>query len=148
MAGGGGRGRDGGGGGGGGGGGRSGAGADDGDPDVEKKPVPPSKQPIEQRRLMRMVATFALDRLQQLDTFNFFKEPVPAGVAGYAEAIEFPIDFTTIRRRSQWGLYGSIQEVALDVQLLCANARTFNGPDSVYYKEATCVSVMRWPEGI
>ncbi|CAN0393130.1 unnamed protein product, partial [Hapterophycus canaliculatus] len=101
--------------------------------------VPPSKQPIERRRLMRMVAAFALDRLQQLDPLNLFKDPVPAGVAGYAEAIEFPIDFSTIRRRSQWGLYGAIQDLALDVQLLCANARTFNPAGTIYYKEATYV---------
>ncbi|CAN0563708.1 unnamed protein product, partial [Ectocarpus sp. 12 AP-2014] len=55
----------------------------------------------------------------------------------YAEAIEHPIDFSTIRRRSQWELYGSIHELALDVQLLCANARTFNGPGTIYHKEAT-----------
>ncbi|CAM9761574.1 unnamed protein product [Scytosiphon promiscuus] len=107
------------------------------------------KQPIERRRLMRMVATFALDRLQQLDPLNLFKDPVPAGVAGYAEAIEFPIDFSTIRRRSQWGLYGSIQDLSLDVQLLCANAKTFNAPGTIYHKEATNVqegAERIWPQ--
>ena len=96
----------------------------------------PGKQSIEQRRLVRMVATHALDRLQQLDPLNLFKDPV-SGVPGYTEAIEFPIDFTTIRRRSQWGLYGSIRDLALDVQLLCANAMAFNDADSIYYTEAT-----------
>ncbi|CAN0234774.1 unnamed protein product, partial [Ectocarpus fasciculatus] len=100
------------------------------------------KLPIERRRLLRMVATLALDRLQQLDPLNLFKDPVPDGVEGYAEAIEHPIDFSTIRRRSQWELYGSVRELALDVQLLCANARTFNGPGTIYHKEATYVQ--RW----
>ncbi|CAN0423649.1 unnamed protein product, partial [Ectocarpus sp. 8 AP-2014] len=92
--------------------------------------------PIERRRLLRMVGTFALDRLQQLDPLNLFKDPVPDGVEGYAETIEYPIDFSTIRRWSQWELYGSIQQLALDVQLLCANARTFNDPGTVYHTEA------------
>ncbi|CAN0558809.1 unnamed protein product, partial [Ectocarpus sp. 12 AP-2014] len=83
-----------------------------------------------------MVATFALDRLQQLDPLNLFKDPVPDGVEGYAEAIEYPIDFSTIRRRSQWELYGSIHQLALDVQLLCANARSFNDPGTVYHTAA------------
>lgn len=88
-----------------------------------------------------MVATLALDRLQQLDPMNLFKDPVPVGVAGYAEAIEYPIDFSTIRRRSQWELYGSIRDLALDVQLMCANAMTFNGAGTIYHKEATYVLV-------
>ncbi|CAB1120028.1 unnamed protein product [Ectocarpus sp. CCAP 1310/34] len=96
----------------------------------------PGQLPIERRRLLRMVATFALDRLQQLDPLNLFKDPVPDGVEGYAEEIEYPIDFSTIRRRLQWEVYGSIHQLALDVQLLCANARTFNDPGTVYHTAA------------
>lgn len=100
-------------------------------------PAPPAKLSIEQRRLLRLVTTLALDRLQRLDPLDLFKDPVPAGVTGYAEAIPFPIDFSTVRRRSQWEVYGSIRDVALDVELLCANARAFNGPGTVYHSAAT-----------
>ena len=84
-----------------------------------------------------MVATHALDRVQELDPLNLFKDPVGKEVQGYREVIESPIDFSTIRRRSQWGLYGSIHDLALDVKLLCSNAVTFNGVGSVYDKEAS-----------
>lgn len=99
----------------------------------------PANLTLERKRLLRLVATLALDRLQELDPLDLFKDPVPSGVAGYAEAIEFPIDFSTIRRRSQWGLYASIMDLALDVELLCANARAFNAPGTVYHTAAMYV---------
>lgn len=93
--------------------------------------------PVDQRRLLRLVITLALDRLQDLDPFDLFAEPVPQGVVGYAEAIEFPIDFSTIRRRAQWEVYGSLTDLALDVELLCANALAFNAKESIYHNAAT-----------
>lgn len=105
----------------------------------EEGPAPPAKPPIERKRLLRLVATLALDRLQELDPLDLFKDPVPSGVAGYAETIDFPIDFSTIRRRSQWGLYASIGELALEVDLLCANAKAFNAPGTVYHTAAMYV---------
>lgn len=83
--------------------------------------------------------TLSLDRLQQLDPLDLFAEPVPPGVVGYAEAIQFPIDFSTIRRRAQWEVYGTLTDVELDVELLCANARAFNDASTVYHKSATYV---------
>lgn len=126
-------------GGGGGGGGESGGG-----PGVQREQAPPGELPIEQRRLVRMVATLALDQLQQLDPLGLFKTtaPAPPPAAAAAAAIR---GFTTIRRRSQsqsqsggGGGYGSIRDLALDVQrLLRSNATAFNctGPDR--HKEAT-----------
>eukprot|EP00903_Cladosiphon_okamuranus_P020168 g18514.t1 len=51
----------------------------------------------------RMIAKHALDGLQQLDPLNLFMDTV-TGVPGYTEVIKSPIDFSTIRRRSQRGL--------------------------------------------
>ena len=100
-----------------------------------------SPDQLEHRRLLRIVATMALDRLQELDPLDLFKNPVPDGVDGYAEAIPYPSDFSTIRRRMQWGLYKSLPDLALDVQLLCANAMTFNPPGTAFYAAATWVLV-------
>lgn len=83
-----------------------------------------------------MVITLALDRLQELDPSEFFAQPVSSDVVGYAEAIPFPIDFATIRRRAQWNVYGSLMDLALDVQLLCANAKAFNPLGSIYHTAA------------
>lgn len=105
----------------------------------EEGPAPPAKPSIERKRLLRLVVTLVLDRLQELDPLDLFKDPVPSGVAGYAEAIDFPIDFSTIRRRSQWGLYASIRELAFDIELLCANATTFNAVGTVYHTAAMYV---------
>lgn len=84
------------------------------------------------RRLLRFVSELALDRLQELDPFQLFAEPVSKDVKDYYTVIRYPIDFSTIRRRAQWGLYGSLVCVALEVKLMCANARAFNGEGSFY----------------
>lgn len=85
-----------------------------------------------QWRLLRLVATPALDTLQRLDPVNLFKDPVPASVPGYAESIEHPMDFSTIRQRLQRAQYASVGNIAQDVRLLCDNAMMFNGKITVY----------------
>ena len=77
--------------------------------------------------------------MQLLDPANVFKDPVPDSVPGYAEAIKDPIDFSTIRRRLQQGIYGKITDIESDVRLLCENAMVFNAPGTIYYKAATFV---------
>lgn len=85
--------------------------------------------------MLRMVATDALGCLQELGQFGFFKSPV-RGVDVHEEVVEFPIDFSAIRRRLQCGLYGSIGHVGKDVQFLCVGAMKFNAPGDVYYERA------------
>lgn len=94
---------------------------------------------IAEGRLLRLVAVAALDRLQELDPADHFRYPVPENVVGCAEAIKQPIDFSTIRRRLQWGQYRSIADVEREVKLLCTNALEFNPPDSIFHDAATYV---------
>lgn len=82
-----------------------------------------------------MVAKHALERLQELDHLGLFANPVE-GVPGDYLAVEFPIDFATIRRRLLSGAYGSIGDLAREVQLLCANTMKFNGPGDVFHERA------------
>lgn len=117
-------------------------GGERGGPGVRREQAPPAEPPIEQRRLLRMVATLALDRLQQLDTVGLFKKAAPAppatAVARNAEAIEFPADLSTIRRRSQSGGYGSIRDLSMDVQrLLCSSATACSGTGSGHHQAAS-----------
>lgn len=94
---------------------------------------------LARRRLLRLVSTLALDRLQQIDTLNLFRDPVRAGAKGHAGAIKFPIDFATIRQRVQWDEYGSIPRLAADVRRMCANAITFNSQMPSWSATARCV---------
>lgn len=93
------------------------------------------EKPLVQCRVLRMVATHALDRLADIDKFSLFKEPV-TGVNGYKEVIKQPMDFFSIRRRLQRGHYACIQGIAADVKLVCTNAVTFNEPHDLHYAEA------------
>lgn len=92
---------------------------------------------LERRRLLRMVVTMALDRLQDRDSLNVLKGLVADAGGGYTEAIRCPIDFSTIRRRLQWGLYESLTDLAEDVKLLCKKTMDFTSPGTVPYTAAT-----------
>lgn len=116
--------------------GSGGGGSGDGLP--HEKGLAPSVR-LARRRLIKLVSMLALDRLQQLDPLDLFRDPVPAGVKGYADAIKFPIDFSTIRRRVRRDAYVSVMDLAAEIRLLCANAKTFNSNVSVWYATARCV---------
>lgn len=92
---------------------------------------------LERRRLLRMVVTMALDRLQDIDSLNVLKGLVADASEGYTETIRCPIDLSTIRRRLQWGLYESLTDLAEEVKLLCKKTMEFNSPGTVSYTAAT-----------
>lgn len=91
---------------------------------------------LERRRLLRMVVTMALDRLQDIDSLNVLKGLVTDPGEGYTEAIRCPIDLSTIRRRLQWGLYESLTDLAKEVKLLCTKTMEFNSPGTIPYTAA------------
>lgn len=96
---------------------------------------------LARRRLLRLVSTLALNRLQQLDPLDLFRGAVPAGAKGYAGAMKFPVDFLTIRRRVQWDAYGSVLNLAADVRRMCTKPKVFNSAWSLSYATARCVRV-------
>lgn len=99
--------------------GTGGAGAGSGGPGAKGARAHRERPPpgTTEQRLLRMVATLALGRLQRLlDPLGLFKR----------------LRLSIVRRRLQSGGYGSIRNLALDVQRLCAEATTtFGGAGSV-----------------
>ncbi|KAL9394857.1 hypothetical protein Peur_014142 [Populus x canadensis] len=68
-----------------------------------------------------------------------FKEPVDArDVPDYYDIIKDPMDLKTMSKRVESEQYYVTLEMFIaDVKRMCANARTYNSPDTIYYKCAT-----------
>ncbi|KAJ7550823.1 hypothetical protein O6H91_07G119900 [Diphasiastrum complanatum] len=81
-----------------------------------------------------------LDNLQKKDTYGVFAEPVDATeVPGYYDIIREPMDFGTIRDKLSKGTYVSLDLFKKDVLLICSNAMRFNGPKTIYFKQARSI---------
>ncbi|KAG6785855.1 hypothetical protein POTOM_007442 [Populus tomentosa] len=65
-----------------------------------------------------------------------FKEPVDAcDVPDYYDIIKDPMDLKTMSKRVESEQYYVTLEMFIaDVKRMCANARTYNTPDTIYYK--------------
>ncbi|MCD9646950.1 DeSI-like protein hag1 [Datura stramonium] len=68
-----------------------------------------------------------------------FKEPVDArDVPDYYDIIKDPIDLKTMSKRVESELYYvTFDMFVADVRRMFANARTYNSPETIYYKCAT-----------
>ena len=66
-----------------------------------------------------------------------FLQPVDAKeVPDYYDIISNPMDLTTMERKLEQELYGSLVEFAADFKLIVFNCQTYNNPDTTYYKNA------------
>ena len=75
--------------------------------------------------------------LQKRDCQDFFAWPVTEVIApGYYSIIQRPMDFSTIHKKIDLRIYETLQDLKADVKLMCDNAMTYNGPDTIYYKAA------------
>ncbi|KAG6774536.1 hypothetical protein POTOM_021891 [Populus tomentosa] len=65
-----------------------------------------------------------------------FKEPVDArDVPDYYDIIKDPMDLKTMSKRVESEQYYVTLEMFIaDVKRMCANARTYNSPDTIYFK--------------
>ncbi|KAL2346174.1 hypothetical protein Fmac_000174 [Flemingia macrophylla] len=97
---------------------------------------------------------FILDRLQKKDTHGVFSEPVdPEELPDYHDIIKQPMDFGTVRKKLDKGLYPDLEQfevgVAIfwnrflecdlllkDVFLICSNAMQYNSADTIYHRQA------------
>ncbi|XP_057730936.1 uncharacterized protein LOC130946277 isoform X1 [Arachis stenosperma] len=80
---------------------------------------------------------FILDRLQKKDTHGVFSEPVdPEELPDYHDIIRHPMDFGTVRKKLDGGLYTNLDQFESDVLLICSNAMQYNSPDTIYYRQA------------
>lgn len=80
---------------------------------------------------------FILDRLQKKDTHEVFSEPVdPEELPDYHDIVKNPMDYGTIRKKLDGGLYISLEQFENDVFLVCSNAMLYNSPDTIYHRQA------------
>ncbi|KAL5073776.1 hypothetical protein RYX36_012760 [Vicia faba] len=80
---------------------------------------------------------FILDRLQKKDTHGVFSEPVdPEELPDYHDIVKHPMDFGTIRKKLDEGLYICLEQFENDVFLVCSNAMQYNSSDTIYYRQA------------
>ncbi|ORX80853.1 hypothetical protein K493DRAFT_308226 [Basidiobolus meristosporus CBS 931.73] len=78
-----------------------------------------------------------LESFIKKDAYGFFLEPVDTSVVtDYREIIKNPMDFGTIRKKIEKRFYRSLDEFKLDFELVCNNAKTYNAPETLYYKSA------------
>jgi len=85
-----------------------------------------------QRNLMS-----ALRSLQQLDRQGFFCQPVTVIEApDYFDVIRYPMDFSVMEKKIDGSLYHDWESFARDFYQVCANAVTYNAPETVFSKAA------------
>lgn len=66
-----------------------------------------------------------------------FRKPVdPVEVPDYLSVIKNPMDLSTMSKRLESNHYKSIAEFTADIKLIADNCRTYNDPETTYYKNA------------
>ncbi len=66
-----------------------------------------------------------------------FRKPVdPSEVPDYLSVIKTPMDLSTMSKRLESNHYKSIAEFTADIKLVADNCRTYNDPETTYYKNA------------
>ncbi|KAI9598355.1 hypothetical protein BDF19DRAFT_420010 [Syncephalis fuscata] len=78
-----------------------------------------------------------LDAFFRKDAYGFFHQPVDTTiVTDYLTVIRKPMDLTTMRTKVLEHSYVTLEEFRDDIALICNNARIYNKPDTIYYREA------------
>ncbi|CAM6041177.1 unnamed protein product [Sphagnum compactum] len=97
---------------------------------VQSATTPPAKKVLEG----------VLEKLKKKDTYGVFSEPVDSSlVPDYYEVIKEPMDFGTMCKKINKGVYVTLNLFEKDVLLICSNAMRYNAPDTVYYKQARSI---------
>ncbi|KAJ3170128.1 HEAT repeat-containing protein 4 [Irineochytrium annulatum] len=82
--------------------------------------------------LKRSIAT-----LKARDSYGFFLEPVPTDVVtDYLTVIKKPMDLGTMEKKVQARKYTNFRDFMDDFDLVIKNAKTYNAPETLYYKTA------------
>ncbi|KAK9830677.1 hypothetical protein WJX74_002035 [Apatococcus lobatus] len=88
--------------------------------------------PVTRQDLLRVV-----DRVQQKDWYEIFRDPVTDAVApGYSQKISRPMDFTKIRAQLEAGFYRSWDTLMEDMETMFNNAMIYNTDDTVFHQQA------------
>ena len=75
-----------------------------------------------------------LSDLGKMPIANPFKNPVDTvhEAPTYLDIVKHPMDFSTMKKKLQNNEYPDVQSFIDDIQLICDNAKKFNGEDSLF----------------
>ncbi|KAI9315499.1 hypothetical protein BX666DRAFT_1956104 [Dichotomocladium elegans] len=103
----------------------------------KSQPKPEPRVNEAPRKDMKTVCTKLLDTFEKRDAYGFFLQPVDTSIVkDYLTVIKQPMDFLTMRRKLQSDLYPDMDAFKADFLLIVTNAKTYNAPDTIYYKSA------------
>ncbi|OZJ04663.1 hypothetical protein BZG36_02878 [Bifiguratus adelaidae] len=93
------------------------------------------------KKSLRAVCDKLLDMFIKKDAYGFFWHPVDTNiVTDYLQVIKQPMDFGTMRQKlhskDPQSRYTSMDEFKADFELVIKNAKTYNAPQTPYWKSA------------
>jgi len=105
-----------------------------------KKKVKKLKKPPKKVDLMEALNK-VLKSIKMKDVYGFFLIPVDTKiVTDYASIIKNPMDFGTMQKKIDTKQYTKISEFQHDFELVIQNAKTYNAPETIYYRSADKIS--------
>ncbi|GAB5591023.1 hypothetical protein Unana1_05923 [Umbelopsis nana] len=108
------------------------------------KPTAKSKKKVKQQRAwipakrdLKTICSRLLDTFVKRDAYGFFLEPVDTNlVTDYLKVIRQPMDLSTMRKKLEDNQYSDMETFKHDFQLICTNAKLYNAPDTLYWRNA------------
>ncbi|XP_047341991.1 uncharacterized protein LOC124945578 isoform X2 [Impatiens glandulifera] len=101
--------------------------------------APDRVPPLPDKKTLELI----LDKLQKKDIYGVYAEPVdPEELPDYHDVVEFPMDFSTVRKKLSNGSYVALEQFESDVYLICTNAMQYNSADTIYHKQARTIQEM------
>ncbi|TVU47190.1 hypothetical protein EJB05_06780, partial [Eragrostis curvula] len=82
------------------------------------------------------IIEYILDELEMRDKHELFAMPDDIQVADYAERVNRPGDFATLRQKNKDGMYTALEHFENDVYMVFQKAMTMNSQDTVPFREA------------
>uniref|UniRef100_A0A0D9VTM8 Bromo domain-containing protein n=1 Tax=Leersia perrieri TaxID=77586 RepID=A0A0D9VTM8_9ORYZ len=85
------------------------------------------------------IIEYILDTLEMRDTHELFAMPDDIQVSDYAERVNRPGDFATLRQKNKDGMYNTLEQFEVttnDVYMVFQKAMSINSQDTVPYREA------------
>ncbi|KAI9255165.1 hypothetical protein BDA99DRAFT_518055 [Phascolomyces articulosus] len=105
-------------------------------PPPKPEPRPPPESAKKDKDL-KTIATKLIDTLERRDSYGLFLQPVDTSiVTDYLTVIKHPMDFQTMREKLNTDEYSDMEDFRQDFLLICTNAKTYNAPDTIYYRNA------------
>ncbi|KAL5217581.1 hypothetical protein ABZP36_018265 [Zizania latifolia] len=82
------------------------------------------------------IIEYILDTLEMRDKHELFAMPDDIQVSDYAERVNRPGDFATLRQKNKDGMYNTLEQFENDVYMVFQKAMSINNQDTIPYREA------------